>query len=476
MAEKHSLDRFFDQQVSDALRPVSLGIAVLYLCLGISHAVVLPTGLRETMTLCAALSSAVAFTFAWRLKRSPVRPGQGHAAMTLLTAIPLFNSALHLHMAAEPKQTTNLLMVQICVGIMFLERRWFAVATSTLLVTWLGISVLAPTNPDWAHYGFALLSASLISFVLHIAHRRQLNKLALMNYRDIEQQEQLEELAQTAVATSRSKSRFIAHLSHELRTPLSAIIGFSKLLQKDRNNNLDEKQVRYLASISSSGHHLLEVINQVLDLSSLEANRIDLNLSTVELAELATKTLHELHPLAKEKELELHLEGPAHLQALETDVNRLKQVLINLLGNAIKFTRQGAITLRLKGERHTLRPLALVVQDTGPGIAEDRLQSIFEPFEQIQQDAAPQETGRPPGSGLGLAISRLLCRRLGFELKVESTVGVGTKFTVQLVDPTTAQAPIRFDPNVTGTLALILTPDTDSDGIQIQSGPPKEDP
>lgn len=474
--EQEFLATFLDQQVSDVLKPVSIGFGVLYIVLAVSHGAILPKGPREVLMISAGISALIALAFAGRLHRVPMPPRWGHMAMAALMTLPIFNSALHIHLLAEPRQTTNLLITQIGIGLALLDRRWFAVATSTLLTVWVMLLAVAPPSPEWTHYGFALLSALIISIVLHVAHRRQLAKLAHMSRHNIQQQEQLEELVETAIATSRSKSRFIAHLSHELRTPLSAIIGFAKLLQKNRQDNLDDKQLRYLASISGSGHHLLGVINQVLDLSSLEANRLDLTPSRFSLSELATETLHELHPLAKEKGLELRLMGPARLSPLETDRNRLKQVLINLLGNAIKFTREGSVTLRFKGERQSLRPMAVVVQDTGPGIDPERLQTIFEPFEQL--DHGPQTEGVTPprGSGLGLAISRLLCHRLGFDLQVESTVGKGSKFTVELVDAETSAAPIPLDPEATGTLALVLKPNTDADGIHVQSDSSKEEP
>ena len=395
--------------------------------------------------------------------------------MTVLALLAVTNAATHLFVMQVPEQTVNLLILQIGFGIVFLRHRWYLANASILVLVWIGLWIISPPDPLWRHYAFSMLSATVMSGVVHVAFHRQMLNVQGLDRANRQQQAELEDLAQTAIANSRSKSRFIAHLSHEMRTPLNAIIGFSKLLERKSREQLGEKQRLYLERIHGNGHHLLEVINQVLDLSSLEADRVTLTLTPVDLGELAHETLQSLHPLARDKGLDLCLEVPPNIKPLETDRNRLKQVLINLLGNAIKFTNRGAVALRLQGERQTLRPLALVITDTGPGIPEDRLESIFEPFEQLDPDTLAEDGSRE-GSGLGLPICRLLCQRLGFQLDAKSTVGEGSSFSILLVDPETADKPVRFDPNLTGTIAIVLKPNTDGDGIEVQSGAPKEAP
>lgn len=475
VTEDTSPETFLDQQVAEFLRPVSLGMGGLFAFFSVAHALILPPGPRTVMVLCASLSATVLLTLSEFWRRSPPDPIHSHKAMNSLTLIALLNTATHLYVTQAPEQTVNLLILQVGYSIVFLRHRWFIANAFILALVWLGLWATSSSSPLWPHYGFSLLSATVVSTVIHIAFHRQMLKVQRLHQANRRQKEGLEELAETAIANSRSKSRFIAHLSHEMRTPLNAIIGFSKLLERKAREQLDEKQRLYLERINNNGHHLLDVINQVLDLSSLEADRVTLTLSPVDLGELAHETLQGLHPLARDKGLDLCLEVPPNIKPLETDRNRLKQVLINLLGNAIKFTDQGAIVLRLQGERQTLRPLALVVTDTGSGIPQDRLESIFEPFEQLDPTSQDDGDGRK-GSGLGLPICRLLCRRLGFHLEASSVVGEGSSFTVHLVDPETADAPVRFDPNLTGTIAIVLKPSTDGDGIEVQSAPPKEAP
>ncbi len=468
----HSLASFLDRQVATALQPVSLGMAVLYALLATSHVLVLPTGPRLIMTTLAVVSATVTLILAWRLRSQPVAPGKGHLTMTALVAIPVVNSAAHLYLLSDPKQTTNFLLMLVGIAFVLLDHRWFTGGALCVITTWAALWLLAPAPQQWSHFAFAMLTATLLSVVLHIVHRRQLEALGTMHQKSQSQQLQLQELASKAITVSRGKSRFIAHLSHEMRTPLNAVIGFANLLGKNRQQNLDDKQLHYISRISGNGHHLLGVINQVLDLSSLEADRLDLTLSSFDLAELASETLHELHPLAREKGLSLHLESPAKLLPIETDRRRFKQILINLLGNAIKFTQQGGVTLRLRGERQTLRPLAVVIQDTGPGIPADRLEHIFEPYEQ-NLDTDGSESSEH-SSGLGLAICRLLSQRLGLHIKVESALGKGSQFILQLQDSATSEPPALLQGEATGTLALVLRPDSDQDGIQVQSGAPKE--
>jgi signal transduction histidine kinase len=474
VTEEHSLPSFLDRQVAANTIPVSLGLGILYSALAVAHGLVLPPEHRAVMSTLAFLSAAGTLGLAWQLRTKPLPDGKGHAVMAALIVVALVNSAAHIHLLAEPKQTTNFMLLLAAMAIVLLDHRWFVGCTLCVVSVWAGLWALAPPSPLWSHYAFAIGTACLLSVVLHLTHRRRLKQLAGLQEKSRRQQRQLENLASKAISVSRGKSRFIAHLSHEMRTPLNAIIGFANLLGKNRQQNLDDKQLLYIERISGNGRHLLRVINQVLDLSSLEADRLETSLSSVDLRELAGETLHELHPLARDKGLVLHLEAPARLQPIETDRHRLKQILINLLGNAIKFTEHGSVTLRLRGERQSLRPLAIVVHDTGPGIAADRLEHIFEPYEQSAETTASGSSEH--STGLGLAITRLLCQRLGMHIKAESTLGKGSKFIVQLVDSYAAEPPLLLETEATGTLALMLRPDSDQDGIPIQSGTPKEDP
>lgn len=231
----------------------------------------------------------------------------------------------------------------------------------------------------------------------------------------------LEKSQQATVA----KSQFLATMSHELRTPLNAVIAFAGLLLKNRRQNLVASELDYLERIRKNGNHLLGLINGVLDLSKIEAGKLEAQLEPVDLAGLVREVTSQLESSAKLKGLTLLAELPDALEPLTTDGPKLKQVLINLVGNALKFTGQGGITIAVAGAADR-RPLQITVSDTGIGIPADKLVQIFGAFQQADTSTAR----RFGGTGLGLAISRQLCQLLGYELRVTSRLQQGSTFTV----------------------------------------------
>gem|GEM_PF-2031616 len=239
------------------------------------------------------------------------------------------------------------------------------------------------------------------------------------------------ELAKTdAESANRAKSVFLANMSHELRTPLNAILGFSEMLGRDRDTSADQQEK--LAVINRSGEHLLSMINDVLDLSKIEAGRMELERSAFDLPQMMEEISRIFGVRAKSAGLRFQLElDPALVRYIKADIGKLRQILINLLGNAVKFTREGGFSLCARtqsiwgdNDRVTLQ---MEVQDSGPGIPSEQLQNIFEPF--IQAGQSPMATS---GSGLGLAITRSFIELMGGEISVESKVGKGALFRVQL--------------------------------------------
>ena len=225
-----------------------------------------------------------------------------------------------------------------------------------------------------------------------------------------------------AQAANRAKSTFLANMSHELRTPLNSVIGFSRLMAASPNMQDDEK--RNLAIIHRSGNHLLTLINEILELSKGEAGRLQAQATVVALAPLLQEVMDMLGMPAEQHGLVLHLDCADLPAAVLLDATRLRQVLLNLMSNAVKFAGSGKVTLRVRGERRddaTWR-LSFAVSDTGIGIAPEDQQRIFEPF--VQADSA----GPKDGTGLGLAISREFVQLMKGELTVESTPGQGATF------------------------------------------------
>ena len=248
-----------------------------------------------------------------------------------------------------------------------------------------------------------------------------------------------ERLAREAEAANRAKSEFLANMSHEIRTPMNAVIGYSDLLA---NSVTDPQQRNYLDAIRAGSRSLLMLINDILDLSRIEAGKMRLDYSAVSVRRLLGDVRHIFDLRAREQGITLEVSVDSAMPAaMMLDETRLRQVLFNLVGNAIKFTHEGGVTVRATatplgeegednpGERQHYR-LEVTVRDTGIGIPKDQQERIFDAFEQQEG----QNTRRYGGTGLGLAISRKLARMMGGELSVESEPGAGSVFTVTLPD------------------------------------------
>jgi PAS domain S-box-containing protein len=243
--------------------------------------------------------------------------------------------------------------------------------------------------------------------------------------RDVTERKRYEQSLQQA---NRAKSVFLANMSHEIRTPMNAILGFSQLMLRDRD--LTPQQCQYLGTINRSGEHLLALINDILEMSKIEAGRTTLNLSTFNLSELLKDLEMMFRVRTNEKKLSFSVESIGNVpQYIVGDINKLRQVFINLLGNAVKFTEQGGIGVRVRAVRDDATgPLLRVeIEDTGPGISPDDQDKLFRHFEQTKTG---QQAGT--GTGLGLAISREFICLMGGTVKVDSQVGKGSVFEIQL--------------------------------------------
>jgi len=278
---------------------------------------------------------------------------------------------------------------------------------------------------------------------------------------------ELAQAVQRAEVASRAKSAFLANMSHELRTPLNGILGFAQLLQFAPPNDT-VRLATGLSAIERSGEHLLALITDVLDLAKIEAGRIDLFPKPVDLGALLEELRTAMAIEAGRKQIDLRLEQPDPLPTVLVDGQRLRQVLLNLLGNAIKFTARGSVTLavscrrttegREDGEGGTVR-LAFAVRDTGIGIAGIDIERLFRPFEQLGD--AHHRSG---GSGLGLALSRQLIRHMGGDIGVRSEPGRGSEFAFELSLPVSARppaspAPLNRATGYAGRRRLVLVAD-----------------
>jgi signal transduction histidine kinase len=238
-------------------------------------------------------------------------------------------------------------------------------------------------------------------------------------------EQELRRARDLAENASRAKSEFLASMSHELRTPLTAIIGFGDLLDSEVGGTLSALHKQHVQRIKSGAWHLVGIIDEILTFSRLEAGRLDLLSEQIDITALARETAAFLEPAAKSKGLELRVQTPLVPVFLATDVMRLRQVLINLLGNAIKFTDKGWIELAL--EQHADR-VVFYVRDSGPGIAREHRERVFEPFRQVEQSTRRTKGG----TGLGLSVSRKLARLMGGDLEIGDAGSQGSEFVFWL--------------------------------------------
>jgi signal transduction histidine kinase len=295
-----------------------------------------------------------------------------------------------------------------------------AVLLALLLGYFLSWSLVGPIQRIVGRLGS--IASGDFSRHVEVANRDELGELgARVNQMNDELQRVYRELE----SASRHKSEFLANMSHELRTPLNAILGFSQVLEKQLFGELNSKQVEYVEDILSSGNHLLSLINDVLDLSKVEAGQIELQVAPFSLREAVERGVVMVRERASKNgvALEARIEPEAHV--VSGDERRIRQILFNLLSNAVKFTPAGGridvSAARVDGE------IQLAVADTGPGIAPEDVDRIFQEFQQTEVGAKNHE-----GTGLGLALSKRLVELHGGRIWVESEVGAGSRFVFTL--------------------------------------------
>jgi signal transduction histidine kinase/DNA-binding response OmpR family regulator len=392
----------------------------------------------ERMVAGTVLSALARWWVAHRVDRAgPERPARiAYQAAALATALIWGACVAVLTWSADPD--TVLLAVVVSAGI--------AAGGTTTLTAYLGLTytylslLLVPlivsalasgrTNGAW-------LAASMVMFATYLfVHARSLNRmlLAALDTEELLQQRaerleaeraRAEAAQQSADAANHAKSAFLANMSHELRTPLTAIIGYAEqLLSADAA----ETRISYAEVIRRNGEHLLDILNDVLDMSKIEAGKMTVLARPFSLRSLLVDITSLMRPRALQKGLAFELEiGSAFPRAVTADAVRTRQVLINLVGNAIKFTDRGAVRVKVHFDEANLR-VRIAVVDTGPGLTRDAQERLFSPFSQA--DDSPSRAHQ--GTGLGLFISRRFARMMGGEIQLESVYGEGSTFTLEL--------------------------------------------
>ena len=289
---------------------------------------------------------------------------------------------------------------------------------------------------------YLIVGAVVVGLALLLQHeRRQAARL-------VERSRELERLSSELLRANRMKNDFLANVSHELRTPLNAIVGFVDLLREGVYGDLSPRQVKPVERIEASANHLRHLVDQILDLAKMAAGRLDVHSEYLDVRPFILDVASEVESLLNEKSLSLSLAMGSSLPRIRSDPTHLRQILVNLIGNAIKYTDTGTIVVKTRvfdreaaleqklpeivaaAQENVHSWLAIQVIDSGRGIALADQERVFEEFEQV--DAGPRADSPHRGTGLGLAISRRLARLLGGDLLLESEPGKGSTFTLWL--------------------------------------------
>lgn len=351
----------------------------------------------------------------------------------------------------------------------------FLLFSATVGIVFLGIRAQAPASADldtafWkAFFVFAVIGG-ITAWALVLARQSRLvaqeetrrqTSLLMSEIRAHQRTDAaLQKAKETAEAANMAKSRYVIGISHELRSPLNAILGYAQLLERD--NSIPERRRDGVRTIRRSGEHLAALIEGLLDISKIEAGRIELYRDEIRLPEFLDQIVQMLRLQAEAKSISFTFDAPPRLPSIvHSDERRLRQILINLLSNAIKFTRAGGVTLRLRFRSEVAE---FEIIDTGIGIAPDDLARIFEPFQRGGNSHAPST----PGVGLGLTITKTLAEVMGGEVTVRSTLGEGSTFRLRLLLSGKAEQPVAEERRITGQAvsgrpARVLVADDDAD-------------
>ncbi len=332
---------------------------------------------------------------------------------------------------------------------------------------WPGWSALAPAAEQPTAQGDALLAVNDEQRVFEVRvsplynQYQEITGRLVMLHDSTERKRaavELQRAKEAAEAANQAKSAFLATMSHELRTPMNAILGYSEMLQEEAVETGQDQFVPDLERIQAAGQHLLRLINDILDLSKIEAGKMDVFLETFELAPLLRAVATTVHPLVEHNGNVLHTEFDADLGLMHADITKVRQSLLNLLSNAAKFTEHGTITLRVSRAPEDPTTMIFAVSDSGIGMRADQIERLYQPF--TQADAST--TRKYGGTGLGLTITKHFCEMMGGSISVQSNLGAGTTFTMRLPAEVIAPVAVEVTPAdalATGTTVLVVDDD-----------------
>jgi signal transduction histidine kinase/ActR/RegA family two-component response regulator len=399
-----------------------LQTAVLITCVGQLVATMVITALQPALYPNFGVVPLVVVAVALQYLRGPLLRGLILACWCATIAIALIGELVPFH-SQLPLWLLSALRVSSLSATIGL----------VLLLLWQFGSRLAETLLQTQAANRALQEAlTELEVTRAVAHARLLaeNETQRITIRERERAaEAFQQAKETAESASRAKSAFLANMSHELRTPLTGIIGYSELLQRGVERSGQAELLPDLVRIQKAGNHLLAIINDILDLSKIEADKMAVYPERLDIAMLLRDAVNTASPQIERNNNAIQVDLPTDLGIMFSDSTKIRQILLNLLSNAGKFTEHGRITLRARRESvSAVDWIAITVTDTGIGISPQQLNRLFGEFTQ----ADPSTTRKYGGSGLGLALSRRLCLLLGGDISVESIFGSGSTFTIRV--------------------------------------------
>jgi signal transduction histidine kinase/CheY-like chemotaxis protein/HPt (histidine-containing phosphotransfer) domain-containing protein len=365
-------------------------------------------------------------------------PGRLLTRMVIATSQALFSSLL-IHLCGGRIETHFHVFVSLAFLAAYRDPRVLVPATIVVALDhffrgiWWPESVFGIASASswrWLEHAAWVIFEDVVLLFVMLQSWAEMRELAEhtsdMEVREVE----LHRAREAAERANHTKSKFLANMSHEIRTPLNGILGFTEVLIRDRASITEHERVDYMSTIQRSGKHLLALINDVLDLSKIEADQLSVESIPCSPHQVISETVSVLRVGAQEKGINLDYRWESGVpQTIHTDPYRLKQLLLNLVGNAVKFTSQGSVLIIAKLETGGAEPhLVVEVRDTGIGIPTDKIDAIFQPFVQADDSV----TRRFGGTGLGLAIGKKIAIALGGDLRVTSVVGHGSTFTVRI--------------------------------------------
>jgi len=464
LSDRFEIAQAIDRFVGDSLPGVATGLGSLYLLFTVAHTILLPPTQKLIMAVVAAMTTLFFLRIALLWRRTPLKNQHAHLYAATFAALVLLNSWLHLWLSRDPLQSTNLMLLIVGIGFFFLSSYWFTTFLVGIFAIWASTFYLLNFSLDTTiHFGFGLFSATLLAILAHLARKHTLTRLTNLRLRDAQRAAALEEVlvagqdSEAALRHSEAgyrelsirleeqaealrvvneelahvaqlKDEFLANMSHELRTPLTAILGLTESLREHIYGDLTARQLAAINNVYDSGRHLLDLINDILDVAKLEAGKLQLELVPTDARMIADVSLRFLQQEAESKGITIHFDDNGAVSTFLADERRIKQMLVNLLSNAIKFTdNDGQIGLHLAGDADN-RIVRYTVWDTGIGISRKQMTQLFEPFVQLDSRLSRHYSG----SGLGLVLTYRMAELHGGSITVESEPGKGSRFTIAL--------------------------------------------